>query len=159
MKKVMMMAALVAALISCQSKGNSNNADLVGDGIMAIAENDSSAVLVYEGVLPATNGPGIEYVLAVDSISPNGESEYTMIATYLDADGPGKHKSFVSKGKKQVVEKQVNDKPKTAYKLTPDDGNEPLYFVVINDTTLRLSNGDLQEDMTVQGFDLVQVKK
>lgn len=49
MKKVMMIAAFAAALVSCQSKGTQNNdAVAVDEGVMAVAGNDSSAVAVYE---------------------------------------------------------------------------------------------------------------
>ena len=77
---------------------------------MTVAGNDSSAVAVYEGLLPAADGPGIQYVLSVDSVGPDGESGYTLVTTYLDAEGQGKNKSFTSKGKKQVIKKTVNNK-------------------------------------------------
>ena len=129
MKKVMMIAAIAAALVSCQSKGTQNNDSAVGEGVLTVAGNDSSAVAVYEGLLPAADGPGIQYVLSVDSVGPDGESGYTLVTTYLDAEGQGKNKSFTSKGKKQVIKKTVNNKQKTAYKLTPSDGDAPVYFV------------------------------
>lgn len=157
MKKVMMCAALIAALLSCQSKGASDNPP-VDESEMLVIGNDSSAVAIYEGILPAADGSGIEYVLSVDSIGPNGESGYTLVMNYLDADGSGKHKSFTSKGKKEVVHKNVNKQHKTAYKLTPDNGDAPLYFVVVNDTTLRLSNDSLQESVSNLSYDIIQVK-
>ena len=155
MKKVMMIAAFAAALVSCQSKGTQNNdAVAVDEGVMAVAGNDSSAVAVYEGILPAADGPGIQYVLSVDSV----ESGYTLVTTYLDAEGPGKNKSFTSKGKKEVIQKDVNNKKKTVIKLTPDDGDTPVYFVVVNDTTLRLVNDSLQEAVSDLNYDIIQVK-
>ena len=36
------------------------------EGVMTVAGNDSSAVAVYEGILPAADGPGIQYVLSVE---------------------------------------------------------------------------------------------
>ena len=49
MKKVMMIAALAAALVSCQSKGTQNNdAVAMDEVVMAVTGNDSSAVAVYE---------------------------------------------------------------------------------------------------------------
>ena len=74
MKKVMMIAAIAAALVSCQSKGTQNNDSTVDEGVLTVAGNDSSAVAVYEGLLPAADGPGIQYVLSVDSVGPDGES-------------------------------------------------------------------------------------
>ena len=81
MKKVMMIAAIAAALVSCQSKGTQNNDSAVGEGVLTVAGNDSSAVAVYEGLLPAADGPGIQYVLSVDSVGPDGESGYTLVTT------------------------------------------------------------------------------
>ena len=152
MKKVMMIAAIAAALVSCQSKGNQNN-NTMDEGVMTVAGNDSSAVAVYEGILPAADGPGIQYVLSVDSVSG-----YTLVTTYLDAEGQGKNTSFTSKGKRQVIQKDVNNNKKTAYKLTPDNGDSPVYFVVVNDTTLRLVNDSLQEAVSDLNYDIVQVK-
>lgn len=158
MKKVMMIAAIAAALVSCQSKGTKNNDTVMDEGVMAVEASDSSAVAVYEGILPAADGPGIQYVLSVDSVGPNGESGYTLVTTYLDAEGPGKNKSFTTKGKKQVIHKDVNNKKKTAIKLTPNDGDDPVYFVVVNDTTLRLVNDSLQEAVSDMNYDIIQVK-
>ena len=150
MKKVMMIAALAAALVSCQSKGTQNNdAVAMDESVMAVTGNDSSAVAVYEGIL---------YVLSVDSVGPDGESGYTLVTTYLDAEGPGKNKSFTSKGKKEVIQKDVDNKKKTAIKLTPNDGDTPVYFVVVNDTTLRLVNDSLQEAVSDLNYDIIQVK-
>ena len=116
MKKVMMIAALAAALVSCQSKGTQNNdAVAVDEGVMAVAGNDSSAVAVYEGILPAADGPGSQYVLSVDSVGPDGESGYTLVTTYLDAEGPGKNKSFTSKGKKEVIQKDVDKQEENSH--------------------------------------------
>ena len=46
MKKVMMIAAIAAALVSCQSKGNQNN-NTMDEGVMPVTGNYSSAVAVY----------------------------------------------------------------------------------------------------------------
>ena len=158
MKKVMMIAAIAAALVSCQSKVTQNNDTAMDEGVMTVTGNDSSAVAVYEGILPAADGPGIQYVLSVDSIGPDGESGYTLVTTYLDADGPGKNKSFTTTGKKEMIQKDVNNKKKTAIKLTPDNGEAPVYFVVVNDTTLRLVNDSLQEAVSDLNYDIIQVK-
>ena len=51
MKKVMMIAAIAAALVSCQSKGNQNN-DTMDEGVMTVVGNDSSAVAVMRVYFP-----------------------------------------------------------------------------------------------------------
>lgn len=156
MKKVMLIAAIAAALVSCQSKSNQNNYT-TDESVMAVAADDSSAVAVYEGILPAADGPGIQYVLSIDSIGPNGESGYTLITTYLDADGQGKNKSYTTKGKRRILHRDINNRNRTAYQLIPDDGEDPVYFVVVNDTTLRLVNDSLQEAVSDLNYDIVQV--
>ena len=158
MKKVIMLAAVVAALASCQSKAN-KAAEAQADSLALAMTPITELTEVYEGTLPAADGPGIQYVLSVDSVGPDGESGYTLVTTYLDAEGQGKNKSFTSKGKKQVIKKTVNNKQKTAYKLTPSDGDAPVYFVVVNDTTLRLVNDSLQEAVSDLNYDIIQVKK
>ena len=158
MKKVIMLAAVVAALASCQSKAN-KAAEAEADSLAIAMTPITELTEVYEGTLPAADGPGIQYVLSVDSVGPDGESGYTLVTTYLDAEGQGKNKSFTSKGKKQVIKKTVNNKQKTAYKLTPNDGDAPVYFVVVNDTTLRLVNDSLQEAVSDLNYDIIQVKK
>ena len=157
MKKVIMLAAVVAALASCQSKAN-KAAEAQADSLALAMTPITELTEVYEGTLPAADGPGIQYVLSVDSVGPYGESGYTLVTTYLDAEGPGKNKSFTSKGKKEVIQKDVNNKKKTVIKLTPDDGDTPVYFVVVNDTTLRLVNDSLQEAVSDLNYDIIQVK-
>ena len=160
MKKVMMIAAFAAALVSCQSKGTQNNdAVAVDEGVMAVAGNDSSAVAVYEGILPAADGPGIDYVLTLNAATDGVDTAYTLDMTYLDAEGQGQNKTFTSKGKQQTVHKVVNKKPVTAVKLTPKDGEAPMYFVIVNDTTLRLVNDSLQEAVSDLNYDIIKVKQ
>ena len=158
MKKVMMIAALAAALVSCQSKGNQNN-DTMSEGVMTVAANDSSAVAVYEGILPAADGPGIDYVLTLNAATDGVDTTYTLDMTYLDAEGQGKNKTFSSKGKQQTIQKVVNKKPTKAVKLTPNNGEAPMYFVIVNDTTLRLVNDSLQEAVSDLNYDIIKVKK
>ncbi|WP_373804109.1 copper resistance protein NlpE N-terminal domain-containing protein [Bacteroides heparinolyticus] len=154
MKKVMMIAAIAAALVSCKSKGtNNNDSASTNETVMAVTEN-AAAEVVYKGILPAADGPGIQYVLKLDNINSTGEGTYTLETTYLEAEGAGKDKSFTSKGKKQ----DVNNEKKTAIKLIPDDSDTPIYFVIVNDSTLRLVNEELQEAAGELNYDIVLVR-
>ena len=158
MKKVMMIAAIAAALVSCQSKGNQNN-NTMDEGVMTVAGNDSSAVAVYEGILPAADGPGIDYVLTLNAATDGIDTTYTLDMTYLDAQGQGQNETFTSNGKQQTIHKVVNKKPVTAVKLTPKSGEAPMYFVIVNDTTLRLVNDSLQEAVSDLNYDIIKVKQ
>ncbi|AVM53935.1 NlpE-like protein [Bacteroides zoogleoformans] len=158
MKKVMMIAAIAAALVSCQSKNtNHNDSASANEGVTAVAEN-TAATTIYKGTLPAADGPGVQYVLSLDNLNSAEEGTYTLETTYPEAEGSGKDKSFTSKGKKQVIQKDVNNEKKTAIKLVPDNGDASLYFLIVNDSTLRLVNEELQEAAGELNYDIVLVK-
>ena len=114
---------------------------------------------VFTGTIPSADGPGIDFVLTLGVTTDGLDTLYTLDMTYLDAAGPGKNQTFTSKGKKNEIHKVVNNKPKKAVKLTPDDGNSPMYFVIVNDTTLRMVNDStLQETISETVYDLTKVK-
>ena len=158
MKKVIMLAAVVAALASCQSKAN-KAAEAEADSLSIEMAPITEVTEVYEGTLPAADGPGIDYVLTLNAATDGVDTTYTLVMTYLDAEGQGKNKTFSSKGKQQTIQKVVNKKPTKAVKLTPNDGEAPMYFVIVNDTTLRLVNDSLQEAVSDLNYDIIKVKK
>jgi hypothetical protein len=159
MKKLVMFAAVMVALVSCQSNNKKNvEIELLDDSLVAelpIVEVDE----VFTGTIPAADGPGIDYVLTLGITTDGIDTLYTLDMTYLDAAGPGKNKTFTSKGTKKDIHKVVNNKPKKAIKLTPDNGDSPMYFVVVNDTTIRLVNDStLEESITQTVYDMTKVK-
>ena len=158
MKKLLMFAALVAALASCPSNNKKTVEAEMEDNAIAslpIMEVDE----VFTGTIPSADGPGIDFVLTLGVTTDGLDTLYTLDMTYLDAAGPGKNQTFTSKGKKNEIHKVVNNKPKKAVKLTPDDGNSPMYFVIVNDTTLRMVNDStLQETISQTVYDLTKVK-
>ena len=154
-----MFAAVIVALVSCQSNNKKNvEIELLDDSLVAelpIVEVDE----VFTGTIPAADGPGIDYVLTLGITTDGIDTLYTLDMTYLDAAGPGKNKTFTSKGTKKDIHKVVNNKPKKAIKLTPDNGDSPMYFVVVNDTTIRLVNDStLEESITQTVYDMIKVK-
>ena len=159
MKKLVMFAAVLVALVSCQSNNKKNvEIELLDDSLVAelpIVEVDE----VFTGTIPAADGPGIDYVLTLGITTDGIDTLYTLDMTYLDAAGPGKNKTFTSKGTKKDIHKVVNNKPKKAIKLTPDNGDSPMYFVVVNDTPIRMVNDStLEESITQTVYDMTKVK-
>ena len=161
MKKFMMLVAIVAAFASCQSN-NKKNAEMIveDDGIVAAMpmpiEVDEE---IFTGTIPAADGPGIDFVLTLGTATDGVDTVYTLDMTYLDANGPGKHQTFKTKGKQHTVHKQVNNQPKKGVKLTPDSGDQPMYFLVVNDTTLRMVNDStLVETIGQAVYDITKVK-
>ena len=161
MKKLMMFVAIVAAFVSCQSN-NKKQAEIIveNDSVVAIipapVEVDEE---IFTGTIPAADGPGIDYILTLGAATDGVDTVYTLEMTYLDADGPGKHQTFATKGKQQSVHKVVNNQPKKGVKLTPNNGDQPMYFLVVNDTTLRMVNDStLVETIGQAVYDITKVK-
>lgn len=158
MKKVIMLAAVVAALASCQSKANKAVEAELESIAMEVMSPTVGTTEVYEGLLPAADGPGIRYVLTLNMFTDANDTTYTLDMTYLDADGKGKDETFTLAGKPQMIRKTVENKQKSALKLAPNDGSEPVYFVIANDTTLTLSNEGLEEVVSNLNYNIVRVK-
>ena len=83
MKKVIMLAAVVAALASCQSKAN-KAAEAQADSLALAMTPITELTEVYEGTLPAADGPGIDYVLTLNAATDGVDTTYTLDMTYLD---------------------------------------------------------------------------
>lgn len=157
MKKVIMLAAVVAALASCQSKAN-KAAEAEADSLAIAMTPITDVGEVFVGTLPAADGPGIDYVLTLNAATDGLDTLYTLDLTYLDAQGNSQNKVVTTKGKQQTIQKVVNKMPKKAVKLTPESGAAPMYFVVVNDTTLRLVNDSLQEAVSDLNYDIIKVQ-
>ena len=163
MKKIMMLVAIAAAFASCQSN-NKKGAEIVveNDSMVAIIQTPPFVEVdeeIFTGTIPAADGPGIDYVLTLGAATDGVDTVYTLDMTYLDANGPGKHQTFKTKGKQQSVHKKVNNQPKKGVKLTPDNGDQPMYFLVVNDTTLRMVNDStLVETIGQAVYDITKVK-
>ena len=141
MKKLMLIVAACAAMVACKQSGktaeNMNGNDSVTDSVVV----DS---MVYEGTLPAADGPGIRYNLALAGDSTNG---YHLTMTYLEAEN-GKDKAFDYNGVAEIVTKTVGGKEKKAYKFSLGEKEAPAYFMIVDDSTLRAVNDQLEEAVT-----------
>ena len=77
-----MLAAVVAALASCQSKAN-KAAEAQADSLALAMTPITELTEVYEGTLPAADGPGIDYVLTLNAATDGVDTAYTLDMTYL----------------------------------------------------------------------------
>lgn len=119
MKKVIMLAAVVAALASCQSKAN-KAAEAQADSLALAMTPITEMTEVYAGTLPAADGPGIDYVLTLNAATDGVDTTYTLDMTYLDAQGQGQNKTFTSNGKQQTIHKVVNKKTCYCSQINPE---------------------------------------
>lgn len=107
----------------------------------------------FQGEVPAADGPGIRYEVALANDTTNG---FSMTRTYLEAEN-GKDKAESFTGKAEKIEKEVDGIKKTAYKFVLGD-NDAEYFLVVNDSTLRMVNDELEEAASKLNYDLKRVK-
>lgn len=164
MKKLMMWVVVLAAFASCQSN-NKKNAEMVieNDSVVAIIPAPPGIEIdeeIFTGTIPSADGPGIDFVLTLGAATDGIDTVYTLDMTYLDANGPGKHQTFKTKGKQNTVQKTVKNEKKKGVKLTPDNGDKPMYFLVVNDTTLRMVNDStLVETIGQAVYDITKINK
>lgn len=107
---------------------------------------------VYTGVLPAADCDGVRYTLTLDYDHHDNEGDYKLVETYLAADtttvlGVRDLKTFASEGDFTVEKKD----DKTYLKLVKDAKDSstgsvdtPIYFLVDSDSTLTMTNQNLE---------------
>lgn len=148
MKKFFVFSGIMAVLLSCQSKTAKN---VSVDNEPAQCEHTQ----VYKGLLPAADCSGIEYTLGIDTLNDS----YHLTTVYIDAEGTGKNLSFTSEGKRSMIHRGEGEDARVFYKLTPcGKDTASVYFMVVNDSTLRLVNTNLQEPTNKTLYDIVTIE-
>lgn len=150
MKKVLVLMAACATMVACQQKGKPEAEAKTGDTTNVEVIDSMS----YAGEVPAADGPGIRYEITLASDSTNG---FSIKETYLEAE-KGKDKVNNYSGKAEKIEKDVNGAKKVAYKFATGK-DDALYFLQVNDSTLRMVNDQLEEGVNKDlNYDLKLVK-
>ncbi|MCI6617279.1 MAG: copper resistance protein NlpE [Prevotella sp.] len=143
MKRTVMILTACAILAACQQQ---NKTAVSQEG------NDTTATdsLHFVGELPAADGPGIRYDLRIANDSTAG---FAMTETYLEAE-KGKDQTTAYAGKAETVTKTIDGKEVKAYKLASGVNEPATYFKMVNDSTLRMVNEDLEEAVSGLSYDL-----
>lgn len=149
MKKIILFAAALAMLASCNSNTKpavSNSADSTTVATDSAATDDS---LRFEGTIPAADGPGTDYTIALANDSTLG---YSVTRTDKEAEN-GKDFTTTFTGKAKKVSKNGRDGLKL--NLGEDDDE---YFVQLGDSVLRMVNEDLEDAASGLNYDLKRIK-
>lgn len=118
----------------------------------ANVENMDSAVadtFYFEGTVPAADGPGIKYEIALANDSTNG---FSLSSTYLAEEG--KEETFRRTGVAEVLKKTVDGKEATFYRFPANDGVSDDIFKCVDDSTLRMVNAEFKEAGNPADYDL-----
>lgn len=135
MKKILLLGAICTAMFSCQNSSSQHD---------AMVTTPSPDTLVYKGLLPAADCDGIDLqvMLVNDSLH---HCQVSML--YLDPTDSIDSNLFVEEGCYEELKVNGN----AYYKLTSQDGTS-LYFLILNDSTLRMVNDQLLAPIPTEGM-------
>lgn len=144
MKKFVFMLVVAVLAVACQSTAS--------DSGKAVSNTETVVATTYKGTLPAADCSGIEYELTL-----NAESLvdiFSLNMTYLEGGENGADESFNVRGRIS----HINRNGKKVLRLQPVDGGSAMYFMQINDSTLRLVNEELEENTSGLNYDLLKTE-
>lgn len=106
----------------------------------APSASGDSTFRVYEGVLPAADGPGIRYRLTLLGKEHSGDGTFHLTTTYLEAE-QGEDRSFLSQGRWRTLRGTADDSDATVLQLAPDDSTACVDFLYMTDSLEMLGSG------------------
>ena len=98
----------------------------------------------YVGLLPAADGPGIEYDLLLFRQERNNNGVYELVMTYIEGDNNGGNLSFIDTGRYDTIRREHDGSTDSYIRLTPFNGDNEIFFIIENNGNLTLVNADLQ---------------
>ncbi|MCD8167113.1 MAG: copper resistance protein NlpE [Bacteroides sp.] len=161
MKKIVLMTITAALLMACggsKEKKHTGDTDFVDSlaSIISTAIADSHT-RVYEGTLPGADVEGIRYRLALTNVDQDYLGSYRLDLTYIGADN-GKDKTFSEDGQFVAKKGLADNEDAIVYHLVPDRGDDDLYLLVKNDSTLTLLGEDMSIPDSQFNYDLVIIR-
>ena len=159
MKKVFIVAALAAMIVSCGSKGNKSAemiAESESDSLFAV--NDSTLgdlqTYTYEGVLPGADVSGINYLLTLQETGEDSLGTYNLTTTYLGVNN-GQDQVFTDSGTVVTIIGIPNDSTAIIYQLvSAAPGHEKTNFVAEGDSALTMVGKDFKKAISKLNYTL-----
>ena len=105
------------------------------------------SAVVYEGVLPAADCPGVIYSLTLNADIEGSDTLFMLKQTYLEAGENGENISFELQGVQRMREGKY-------IQLQPDNGEQQMNFYQVDDNTIRYVNADFQSIANGLNYDL-----
>lgn len=159
MKKVCIVAAMAAIIVSCGSKGSKNTemiTESVTEPLAVVTENvsDNLETCQYEGVLPGADVSGINYQLTLQKVGGDSLGTYHLTTTYLGADN-GQDQVFTDSGAVATIVGIPNDSTAIVFQLVSyASGNEKTNFLVEGDSTLTMVGADFEKAISELNYTL-----
>jgi len=124
-----------------------------------VMENGKGTVIErqYSGLLPAADGPGIEYDLTLFFQEDSEGGVYAMNMTYIEAED-GQDRSFPSYGKRKIEHGIKGDNKAIVYTLIPNNGDEDMSFVLTKEGNLTLLDQNKERIDSPHNYTLKLIK-
>ena len=116
---------------------------------------DQLAPATYRGLLPAADCSGIDYTLTLDDSIVGTDTLSALRTVYIAGGGADNDIAFDDCGRQQ----QIVLGEQRGYRLTSDAGDPTVYFVIVNDSTLRLCDSTLTAQPSELNYDLVRMNQ
>lgn len=149
MKKVFIVAAMAAMIVSCGSKGN-KNAEMIAEGQSdsIFAVNDSTLgdlqTYSYEGIIPAADAEGINYQLTLQEVGEDSLGLYSLTTTYLGTNNGDQ--TYTDNGTVVTIIGIPNDSTAIIYQLiSAAPGHEKTNLLAEGDSALTIVGKDFKK--------------
>lgn len=107
----------------------------------------------FLGLLPAADGPGINYDLILVHQEGVTRGVYVLVMTYLEAEN-GRDASFTQQGRYETMIGKDKDAGNKYILLQPFDGDSETYFIIENDGNLTLVGQDMKRSDSKMNYTL-----
>lgn len=111
----------------------------------------------FIGLLPAADGPGINYDLILVHQEGVTRGVYVLVTTYLEAEN-GRDTSFTQQGRYETMIGKGKDEGNKYILLQPFSGDSETYFIIESDGNLTLVGKDMQRADSKMNYTLKRSK-
>jgi hypothetical protein len=120
------------------------------------AEIASGTWLVYEGLLPCADCSEIRARLEILIDYSNPEPPFILKQACIGAND--EDKTSITHGIYGTLREMYRDNDATVYELNPDKPKETMYFLRVNDDTLKMLNREIKEIKSELNYNLVRTE-
>ena len=111
----------------------------------------------YTGMLPAADGPGIDYDLTIVRQEGVTRGVYALVTTYIDGEN-GRDAIFTETGRFVTLQGEGPNKGTEYLELTPSDDSTVHYFLKEKDGSLTMVGKDLKRADSKLNYTLKRTK-
>ena len=120
------------------------------------AEITSGIWLVYEGSLPCADCSEIKTRLEILIDYNNPEPPFILKQAYIGS--KDEDKTSITHGVYGTLKETYRDNDATVYELNPDKPKETMYFLRVNDDTLKMLNREIKEIKSELNYNLIRTE-